>query len=46
MQQLLKLLSEKLELEIEKLKSQLIDTQMEDDTITIIDSWEGDDEDN
>ena len=33
-------------LEIEKLKSQLIDTQMEDDTITIIDSWEGDDEDN
>ena len=38
--------SEKLELEIEKLKSQLIDTQMEDDTITIIDSWEGDDEDN
>lgn len=38
--------SEKLELEIEKLKSQLTDTQMEDDTITIIDSWEESNEDN
>ncbi|MGT2969109.1 terminase small subunit [Streptococcus azizii] len=32
--------SEKLELEIEKLKSQLIDTQIEDETITIADKWE------
>lgn len=32
--------SEKLELEIEKLKSQLTEAQIEDDTITIIDSWE------
>lgn len=36
--------SEKLELEIEKLKSQLIDTQVEDDTITIADEWEIDNE--
>lgn len=32
--------SEKLELEIEKLKSQLTDTQTEDETITIADKWE------
>lgn len=32
--------SEKLELEIEKLKSQLTDTQIEDETITIADKWE------
>ncbi|HEM4137332.1 TPA: terminase small subunit [Streptococcus suis] len=38
--------SEKLELEIEKLKSQLIEAQIEDDTITIIDSWEVEDESN
>ncbi|WP_069996955.1 terminase small subunit [Streptococcus agalactiae] len=38
--------SEKLELEIEKLKSQLTEAQIEDDTITIIDSWEVDDEGN
>ncbi|HEL1905478.1 TPA: terminase small subunit [Streptococcus suis] len=38
--------SEKLELEIEKLKSQLTEAQIEDDTITIIDSWEVDDESN
>ena len=38
--------SEKLELEIEKLKSQLTETQIEDDTITIIDSWEVEDESN
>ncbi|HFU3845935.1 TPA: terminase small subunit [Streptococcus suis] len=38
--------SEKLELEIEKLKSQLADAQIEDDTITIIDSWEVEDESN
>lgn len=38
--------SEKLELEIEKLKSQLIEAQVEDDTITIIDSWGLDSEDN
>ena len=36
--------AEKLELEIERLKTQLTDTQIEDDTITIVDSWEGDDE--
>ncbi|HGA1325647.1 TPA: terminase small subunit [Streptococcus suis] len=36
--------SEKLELEIEKLKSQLTEAQIEDDTITIIDSWEVEDE--
>lgn len=38
--------SEKLELEIEKLKSQLTEAQIEDDTITIIDSWEVEDESN
>ncbi|HEM2831113.1 TPA: terminase small subunit [Streptococcus suis] len=38
--------SEKLELEIEKLKSQLTESQIEDDTITIIDSWEVEDESN
>ncbi|HHT7822792.1 TPA: terminase small subunit [Streptococcus suis] len=38
--------SEKLELEIEKLKSQLTEAQIEDDTITIIDSWEVVDESN
>lgn len=38
--------SEKLELEIEKLKSQLTEAQIEDDTITIIDSWEVEDEGN
>ena len=38
--------SEKLELEIERLKAQLTDTQIEDDTITIVDSWEVDDEGN
>lgn len=38
--------SEKLELEIEKLKSQLTEIQVEDDTITIIDSWEVEDESN
>lgn len=38
--------SEKLELEIERLKTQLTDTQIEDDTITIVDSWEVDDEGN
>lgn len=36
--------SEKLELEIEKLKSQLTDTQIEDETITIADKWELEDE--
>lgn len=36
--------SEKLELEIEKLKSQLTDTQIEDETITIADKWEVKDE--
>lgn len=36
--------SEKLELEIEKLKSQLTDTQIEDETITIADKWEVEDE--
>ncbi|MGT2866656.1 terminase small subunit, partial [Streptococcus fryi] len=32
--------SEKLELELEKLRSQLMDTQMENETITIADRWE------
>lgn len=36
--------SEKMKLEIERLKTQLTDTQIEDDTITIVDAWEGDDE--
>lgn len=36
--------AEKLELEIEKLKSQLIDTQIEDEMITIADVWEVEDE--
>lgn len=38
--------SEKMKLEIERLKTQLTDTQIEDDTITIVDAWEGDDEGN
>ncbi|MGT2866159.1 terminase small subunit [Streptococcus fryi] len=38
--------SEKLELELEKLRSQLMDTQMENETITIADRWEVEDEDN
>lgn len=38
--------SEKLELEIERLRSQLMDTQMEDETITITDRWEVEYEDN
>ncbi|HEP1833973.1 TPA: terminase small subunit [Streptococcus suis] len=36
--------AEKLELEIEKLKSQLTEVQIEDETITIADKWEVEDE--